>query len=522
MSAPALKKYDVVILGAGFAGLTLARQLNKRKPELAIAVVEHRQFPAANAIHKVGESTVEIASHYLAEELGLREHLESEQLPKFGLRMFLRGEDKITHDLSSYDEIGASRVLPIATYQLDRGKFENHLAECCVASGIELLDNTTVRDLYLIPGAHQVKVRSQAGEQTMGCRYLVDASGRRAWLRNSAELERPARHNNHAVWFRVEGSLEIDEWSGASDWQQRCHGDSRRFSTNHFTGPGYWLWLIPLASQATSVGLVFDPNFVDMGAVRKHDRLLKWLEGEHPLVAQQLADREPLDYHCLENYAVASSQVFSSEGWMTTGDSGVFSDPLYSPGGDFIALANGYITELICSDAKDTPLDKGVYKGYEQLLLSFFTSTLSLYRGQYAGFGDRDLMVAKTLWDYTYYWGVLSKLYFSGQYTNLEFMSAQQSSFGQAAALNSGMQRTFRQIARKARRVGGEGRFFDHHAVPVFHTMKEDLLNGCVTDTASALASNIAQLHAVADSIKCMLQEVEQGKPMPDLTGMFS
>jgi len=113
------KKYDVVILGAGFAGLTLAWQLHRRKPDLAIAVVEHRQFPVANATHKVGESTVEIASHYLAQELGLRDHLESEQLPKFGLRMFLRGEDKITQDLASYDEIGASRVLPIPTYQLD-------------------------------------------------------------------------------------------------------------------------------------------------------------------------------------------------------------------------------------------------------------------------------------------------------------------------------------------------------------------------------------------------------------------
>jgi len=518
MSVPALKKFDVVILGAGFAGLTLALQLHKKKPELAIGVVEHRKFPVANATHKVGESTVEIASHYLAEELGLRDHLESEQLPKFGLRMFLRGEQEIRHDLSDYDEIGASRVLPIPTYQLDRGRFENHLAELCLAAGVELLDDTTVRSLQLEPGAHQLNIRGEAGQGKLGCRYLVDASGRRAWLRNSVELERPARHNNHAVWFRVDGSLEIDDWSHASDWRGRCHGDSRRYSTNHFTGPGYWLWLIPLASQATSVGLVFDPNFVDLGEVRKHDRLLKWLAGEHPLVAEQLAGRPPLDYHVLTNYAMASTQVFSSDGWMTSGDSGVFSDPLYSPGGDFIALANGYITELICNDIKEP----AIYKGCEQLLLSFFTSTLSLYRGQYAGFGDRDLMVAKTLWDYTYYWGVLSKLYFSGQYTNLQFMAAQQSSFGQAAALNSGMQRNFRQIARKAQRVGGQGRFFDHHAVPVFHSMKEDLLNGDVADTAVALADNVQLLQSVSETLKGLLAAAEQGNSMPNLDGMFA
>ena len=82
MSGVAVHKHDVVILGAGFAGLTLARQLRRRRSDLDIAVVEHREFPVANATHKVGESTVEIASHYLGEELGLRDHLEREQLPK--------------------------------------------------------------------------------------------------------------------------------------------------------------------------------------------------------------------------------------------------------------------------------------------------------------------------------------------------------------------------------------------------------------------------------------------------------
>lgn len=513
-----MKQHDVIILGAGMAGLTLARQLRRRRNDLDIAVVEHRQFPVANATHKVGESTVEIASHYLAEELGLKEHLEQEQLPKFGLRMFLRGDKPVESDLAEYDEIGASKVLPIPTYQIDRGRFENHLARACLEDGIALCDASTVRRVRTAPRAHRVTLRDANGERELGARYLVDASGRRAWLRKGGGLDRPSRHNNHAIWFRVEGRLEIDEWSSAGEWRSRCHGDSRRFSTNHFTGPGYWLWLIPLASGATSIGVVFDPAFVDMARVRKHDGLLSWLAQEHPLVAQQLASRPPLDYHVLENYAVASSQVFSQDGWMTSGDSGVFADPLYSPGGDFIALANGYITELITKDISDP----AVYAGYEQLLLSFFTNTLSLYRGQYGGFGNRDLMVAKTLWDYAYYWGVLSKLYFSGQYTNLDFMSVQDASFKQAAVLNSGMQRVFRSVARRAERIGGEGRFFDHHAVPLFHHMKDDLLHGDVASAGMSLSSNVAQLGSVAESVKGMLLASETGRATPPLDDMFA
>ena len=62
----------------------------------------------------------------------------------------------------------------------------------------------------------------------------------------------------------------------------------------------------------------------------------------------------------------------------------------------------------------------------------------------------------------------------------------------------------------------------DSHGVPVFHSMKEDLLQGCVADTASALASNVAQLHKVSDAVKQLLADAEEGKSMPDLTGMFA
>ncbi|MEM8548092.1 MAG: lycopene cyclase family protein, partial [Pseudomonadota bacterium] len=79
-------QHDVVIAGGGLAGLTLAVQLTEEQPDLDIAVVEKRVWPVPEVTHKIGESTVEIGSWYLANELGLREHLDNEQLRKFGLR----------------------------------------------------------------------------------------------------------------------------------------------------------------------------------------------------------------------------------------------------------------------------------------------------------------------------------------------------------------------------------------------------------------------------------------------------
>ena len=79
---------DVVILGGGLAGLTLALQLRARLPSLAITVLERDTHPVPEAAHKVGESTVEIGANYLDTVLGLGAHLRERQLRKFGFRFF--------------------------------------------------------------------------------------------------------------------------------------------------------------------------------------------------------------------------------------------------------------------------------------------------------------------------------------------------------------------------------------------------------------------------------------------------
>src|SRR5258708_5859258 len=86
--------YDVVILGGGLAALTLSLQLRKKRPEISILMLEMRNYPASVAGHKVGESTVELGSHYLREVIGLKEHLEAHQLPKHGLRFFFKSNEK--------------------------------------------------------------------------------------------------------------------------------------------------------------------------------------------------------------------------------------------------------------------------------------------------------------------------------------------------------------------------------------------------------------------------------------------
>ena len=65
--------YDVVLFGGGLAGLTLSLQLKKDSPNISILILEKRTGNAPNAAHKVGESTVELGTHYLREVLDLKD-----------------------------------------------------------------------------------------------------------------------------------------------------------------------------------------------------------------------------------------------------------------------------------------------------------------------------------------------------------------------------------------------------------------------------------------------------------------
>ena len=119
------QQYDVVVLGGGLAGLTLSIQLKNAKPDISILVLERRESEAATAAHKVGESTVELGTHYLREVLDIKGYLEEHELPKHGLRFFFKNDTK--EDIASRVELGPRLRLPVPSHQLDRGTLENYL-----------------------------------------------------------------------------------------------------------------------------------------------------------------------------------------------------------------------------------------------------------------------------------------------------------------------------------------------------------------------------------------------------------
>jgi flavin-dependent dehydrogenase len=441
-------RHDVVVLGGGLAGLTLAIQLRQQLPALDILVIERRRHPVPVAAHKVGESSVEIGAHYFDTVLGLKEHLSAQQLKKFGFRFFF---SEGREDLDAVAELGASRYLSTPSYQLDRGIFENFLAGHAASLGVRFVDGAVVRGLD--PGTqgaeHVVRFEAAGVAVEVSARWLIDASGRAGLLKRKLSLAQNNAHDANAIWFRIGTKIDVNEWSDDRDWLGRCDPPLRWLSTNHLCGEGYWAWLIPLSSGSHSVGIVCDAALHPLETMNTFEKALEWLRVHQPRLARELDGKRQLlqDFCFLRNFSYGCKQVFSGERWALTGEAGVFLDPFYSPGSDFIAIANSYITDLIARDLQGEPIGARAH-AYQQLYFSFYESTLSLYTNQYRLFGDPEVMPVKVIWDYTYYWGVLCQLFFQRRLTDLVNIARLSPELSHLRALNVAIQDFLREWSR--------------------------------------------------------------------------
>lgn len=465
---------DVTILGGGLAGLTLAIQLRNRFPRLGVRVLERRRHPVPHATHKVGESSVEIGAHYFDTVLGLKEHLLSRQLKKFGFRFFF---SEGREDLDQVTELGASRYLSTPSYQLDRGIFENFLGEHARELGVQFVDGATVRSFDIAAGGAQHSIRYEVDgvQSEVSSRWLIDASGRAGLVKRKLGLQQDNAHNANAIWFRIGTRIDVDDWSSDGSWLQRCDPPYRWLSTNHLCGAGYWAWLIPLASGSHSVGIVCDAELHPLETMNTFEKALEWLRVHQPRLARELESKQHLlqDFAFLRNFSYGCKQVFSGDRWALTGEAGVFLDPFYSPGSDFIAIGNTYITDLIARDLQGE-LINGRSHVYQQLYFSFYESTLALYTNQYAMFGDPEVMPVKVIWDYTYYWGVLCQLFFQRRLTDLANISRLSQQLNHTRALNQAMQDFMREWSKVSSRRN-DSVLLDQAALPWFAELNRGL-----------------------------------------------
>ncbi|HMO19250.1 MAG TPA: FAD-dependent monooxygenase [Oligoflexia bacterium] len=519
--------YDVAILGSGLSGLTLALQVLLREPSIRIVVLGKCSFPIPAGSGTVGESTVELASRYFADVLGLKRHMEEEQLPKLGLRYFLECEPGTL--IENRLEVGGNKFAYTPSYQVDRASLENYLWREVVSRGAVVMSSATVRDVVINNDeSHEVIYQIEGRiEKIDGLRWIVDGSGRASVLKKKLELKSDNLewgHSGTAAWWKMLGEHKIDDWCPDPAWSMNNQGEHQRwFSTNHLMGEGYWVWLIPLSSNQTSFGIVLDPSIHPF--LNTLDKAIEWLNKHEPQAGAYCEKNKHLckDFGAYKNYSFNCSRVISGDRWALTGEAGLFIDPFYSPGSDFIALSNTYITDLIVRDYNKEGISLRAHL-YNELFLKFARSTLNTFRGQYPILGNPLVLPIKVFWDWCFYWRFLARLFFEDKMCDLSFISKNQKRLEELQCLGEEMQSLFREWSTM-QRPSAKGGFLDLGKHPYLFKLNRSLSDRDINLSFEDLFENdVCELFKLASEIrivKSKFMSIGRAKKSESLNSIF-
>ncbi len=269
--------------------------------------------------------------------------------------------------------------------------------------------------------------------------------------------------------------LDPDDFAPGTPWRERVPEGLRRLGTNHLMGRGYWVWIIPLASGGTSVGLVVDADLHPLEGIKTFAAVGEWLRRHEPQMAARVEELAPSlqDFRAFADYAYGATKVYSVDRWCLAGDAGVFADPFYSPGSDFIAIGNGFITDLVRRDLRGEAIAERI-EAYDRVYLNSFESLLTVYTGLYQVMGNAQVMIAKVVWDFVLYWGFSGLLFFHDKLRDPEFMASLGPELQRQNHLNVRIQQLFRDwdLAEPRRFCNT---FIDFLAIRFLHRLHHDL-----------------------------------------------
>lgn len=447
------ERYDVVILGAGLAGLSLARHLLLDTDKTVLLLERKEDIPGPR--QKVGESQVQLAGYYFSKVLDLEEYLLDCHYMKYNLRFYWPTAGRGNEGIEDYSQSFIRTFSNVASYQVDRNTLEAEMLRRNLESPRFAL-GAPVRDIQVEWGegedadedAHGVSFAHPGlpeGERaSVRAGWVVDCTGRARLLAKRKKLARRNSIDHGAFFWWVEGRVNVDRLTGLSRTENRLRRDRAALghlppwpATVHFLKEGLWFWVIPLRGK-TSLGLVFDTAVLAPGEVMSVDKATEWVCREFPLFARDLPQREVLDSSGFRSYSHDCAHTLSPERWAMSGEAGRFSDPLYSPGSDLIAIYNTLIVDAI--QAPDAATRTARCRAYEPLLKAVYQAYVPSYSPGYAALGDPECFALKYTWELAVYFAGYVFPFLNDLFTDRRFLPAFLRFFSALGPLNRQLQ----------------------------------------------------------------------------------
>jgi flavin-dependent dehydrogenase len=436
--------YGVLIIGAGLAGLSLARQILLTSDQRILLVDKQAEIPRQR--QKVGEATVQVSGYYLSKVLDLEEHLLREHFMKYNLRFYWNTPGRSGDSYEDYSQSYIRNLSNVATYQVDRNKLERELLRLNEEyPAFTFQRHVTELNISMDGNGPHKFCFQQCGTTLTGtATWVVDSSGRSKFLTRNMDLGRANQIHHGASWVWVDGLVNIEKLTSLSRSEIRLRKDRSSLghlpvflATNHFVGEGFWFWVIPLHGK-TSLGLVFDSAMISPDAVNTPEKLIRWICDHFPLFARDLPQRALGDHGFFREFSYDCAQTISLNRWGVTGEAGRFTDPLYSPGGDLISIYNTLITDaILTSDSRELALKT---KLYEQLMRACYGAYVPSYSVSYDCLGDQEVFSIKYTWELTIYFAFYVFPFINDLFTDTCFLRGFLQRFLLLKPMNSGLQ----------------------------------------------------------------------------------
>ncbi|MBI5629761.1 MAG: tryptophan 7-halogenase [Elusimicrobia bacterium] len=375
--------YDLVVIGAGPAGTTMATVVKKYNPEAKVLIIEKSPFPR----HHIGESLLPGMIPVL-KEMGVFDKINAVGFPKkFGV-VFVWGKNREPWDadfnnlnLEMLEKYG-SLLDTEFSWQVLRSRYDeillDHARECGAEAWMGFKAVEPVEKGGEIRG---LIVESPEGRRIeLASRMLADCSGQNGFL-SRARRTRQYREDlkNIAGYAYFKGARWKFEYAG--------HPDKTKIFV--CSTPQGWFWYIPLSRDMISVGLVSKADYVRERKVSDFREFFFeslrscseiWPLLEEASLMRGVDPTEPeKDFFTAGDWSYANENA-CGPGWLAAGDAAFFLDPLLSSG-VMMAHISGHRAAYALSTAwrlKDKGLGKLLWNDYDRFCKEIAGSFMAL------------------------------------------------------------------------------------------------------------------------------------------------
>jgi flavin-dependent dehydrogenase len=310
MPEPPTEQCDVVVIGGGPAGSTAAALLAQRGHKvIALEKAHHPRF-------HIGESLLPM-NLPVFERLGVLDKVRA-------LGVLKPGADFEADNERGFNTYAFSRAIgrsPPHAYQVWRQDFDQMLYERARECGADAREGHEVIAVdQQGPRDSRLDVHTDDGRgYRIQARYVIDASGRDAFLSAKKKLRRKSDQHQSAALFC--------HFRGAERRTGEHEGNISIYGFEHG-----WMWMIPLPDGVMSVGAVCRPDYLKQRKGRTLEFLFETLRLS-PALWRRVEHAEVIgnEMSVSGNYSYDSTQM-GGPGWVLVGDAFAFLDPVFSSG----------------------------------------------------------------------------------------------------------------------------------------------------------------------------------------------